>query len=144
MFSSATGEWATPQDFYDRLNKEFHFGLDAAATAENAKCGSFFTEADDGLTKPWTPFTTFVNPPYGRNKTGPWVHKAFEESQRGALVVMLLAARTDTRWFHKWILGHAEIRFLPGRLKFGGCKDSAPFPSMVVIFLPKASRPSTN
>ena len=52
----------------------------------------------------------------------------------GATVVMLLPARTDTRWFHDYIYGKAEVRFIRGRLKFGGSKNSAPFPSMVVIF----------
>jgi len=75
----------------------------------------------------------FCNPPYGR-ELGKWVEKAYNESRKGACVVMLIPARTDTRWFHDFILGRAEIRFLRGRLKFGGSKNSAPFPSMVVVF----------
>lgn len=75
---------------------------------------------------------TFCNPPYGR-VIGDWVKKAYEESRNG-LVVMLLPARTDTKWFHEYIYGKAEIRFLKGRLKFGDSVNSAPFPSMIVVF----------
>lgn len=76
---------------------------------------------------------TFCNPPYGR-EIGKWVRKAYEESKKGPTVVMLLPARTDTKWFHDYIYGKAEIRFIRGRLKFGGGENSAPFPSMVVVF----------
>ena len=134
MFSSKTGMWATPQDFFDKLDAEFHFGIDVCATPDNAKCSNFFTEKDNGLLQNWGGHgTIWCNPPYGR-EVGKWVKKAYETSQEGETVVMLLNARTDTRWFHEWIYGKAEIRFVKGRLKFGGSKNSAPFPSMVVIF----------
>ncbi|GED18212.1 DNA N-6-adenine-methyltransferase [Aneurinibacillus migulanus] len=133
MFSSATDEWATPQDFFDQLNQEFHFTLDPCATHESAKCARYFTEEDNGLAQDWTGEIVFMNPPYGR-VLGQWVKKAFEESIKGATVVCLLPARTDTRWFHDYIYHRAEIRFVKGRLKFGDSKNSAPFPSMVVIF----------
>lgn len=136
MFSSESGEWSTPQDFYNDLDSEFHFELDPAATADNAKNPVYYTKEQDGLSLPWAPARVFVNPPYGRGITGLWVKKAHDEWLKGALVVMLLPARTDTRWFHDWILGKAEIQFVRGRLKFGGCKDPAPFPSMVVIYRP--------
>lgn len=134
MFSSTTDLWATPQKFFDELDREFHFGLDPCATVENAKCEKFFTKDDDGLTKNWGGQNVFCNPPYGRD-IGKWVKKAYEESRKdNTLVVMLLPARTDTKWFHEWIYGKAEIRFIKGRLKFGDAKNSAPFPSMIVIY----------
>lgn len=137
MFSSATDLWATPQDFFDKLNEEFHFQLDVCATAENAKCEKYYTKDQDGLNMPWIGIC-WCNPPYGR-EIGRWVKKAFESSVRGATVVMLLPSRTDTRWFHDYIYGKAEIRFIKGRLKFGGSKNAAPFPSMVVIYRPAKS-----
>ena len=134
LFSSKEEKWATPQDFFDKLNDEFHFTLDAAASPDNAKCTNYFTEEQDGLAQSWGGHTVWCNPPYCR-KTGLWVKKAYEEHQRtGCTVVMLLPSRTDVRWFHDYILGKAEIRFIKGRLKFGGSKNSAPFPSIVVIY----------
>ena len=134
LFSSKEEKWATPQDFFDKLNDEFHFTLDAAASPDNAKCANYFTEEQDGLVQSWGGHTVWCNPPYCR-KTGLWVKKAYEEHQRtGSTVVMLLPSRTDVRWFHDYILGKAEIRFIKGRLKFGGNKNSAPFPSIVVIY----------
>lgn len=134
MFSSKTDMWSTPQEFFDELDKEFHFSLDVCATPENAKCSNFFTEKEDGLKQNWGgQRTIWCNPPYGR-EISKWVRKAYETGQQGETVVMLLPARTDTKWFHDYIYGKAEIRFIKGRLKFGGSKNSAPFPSMVVIF----------
>lgn len=132
MFSSKTDLWATPQELFDELNKEFHFELDVCATPENAKCRKFYTKEQDGLAQPWTGRVR-CNPPYGR-EIGQWVRRAFFAAVAGATVVMLLPARTDTRWFHEYIYGKAEVRFIRGRLKFGDSKNSAPFPSMVVIF----------
>jgi site-specific DNA-methyltransferase (adenine-specific) len=98
-FSSATPEWETPQALFDELSHIFGgFTLDPCATTQNAKCTRFFTREDDGLSQPWTG-KVFVNPPYGR-EIGKWVRKAYEESQNGALVVCLLPARVDTRWWH--------------------------------------------
>ena len=138
MFSSATDNWATPQDFFDKLNDEFHFTLDVCADENNHKCEHYYTKEIDGLRRPWIG-TIWCNPPYGR-KIGEWVRRAYLSSNIGsATVVMLLPARTDTRWFHDYIYNkpNTEIRFIKGRLKFGGCKNSAPFPSMVVIFRSK-------
>lgn len=129
MFSSKTDLWATPQDFFEKMNEEFGFNLDVCATKENAKCDRFFTINDDGLSKDWGGAVCWCNPPYGR-EIGKWVKKASESD----FCVMLLPARTDTRWFHDYIYGKAEIRFLKGRLKFGESKNAAPFPSMIIIF----------
>lgn len=136
LFTSNTDLWATPQEFFDGLNKEFGFTLDVCATKENAKCAKFYTKEDDGLCKNWHGEVCWMNPPYGR-EIGKWVKKASEtNSYFGNTIVCLLPARTDTKWFHDYIYGKTEIRFLKGRLKFGGQKNSAPFPSMVVVFGP--------
>lgn len=132
FYSSKTDMWATPQDFFDALDAEFHFTLDACAVKENAKCEAYYTPEQDGLEQPWTG-RVWCNPPYGRN-VGQWVKKAHDTASGGGFVVMLLPARTDTRWFHDYIYGKTEVRFIKGRLKFGSCQNAAPFPSMVVIF----------
>lgn len=133
LFSSNTELWSTPQDFFDELNKEFDFDLDPCALPENAKCAKFFTPEDDGLAQDWTGHRVFCNPPYGR-KIAAWVKKCHDEAQNGTLIVMLIPARTDTSYFHDYIYGKADLRFVRGRLKFGNSKQGAPFPSMVVIY----------
>ena len=134
MFSSKTDMWSTPQDFYNKLNEEFSFNLDPCSTEENYKCEKHFTIDDDGLKQDWSGHAVFCNPPYGR-VLKEWVQKCYEESLKpNTKVVMLIPARTDTIYFHRYIYNIATIRFLKGRLKFGDCKNSAPFPSMVVIF----------
>lgn len=133
MLSSEDMTWGTPQKFFDELNKEFNFTLDPCATVETAKCDKFFTKEDDGLKQNWGGYRVFCNPPYGK-EIGKWVKKA---SESNTLVVMLIPARTDTKYFHEYIYHKAEIRFIKGRLKFEGkqkCSGSAPFPSMLVIF----------
>lgn len=129
LFSSETEMWETPQWLFDELNQEFKFELDCCATQENKKCAKYFSPEQDGLAQEWTG-KVWCNPPYGR-EVGKWCEKA---ARSKATVVMLLPARTDTKWFHEYIYGVAEIRFLKGRLKFGCAKNSAPFPSMVVIW----------
>ncbi len=131
MFSSKSADWETPQWLYDELDKEFHFTVDVCATEKNAKCRDFFSLEVDGLEPNWRG-VCWMNPPYGRT-IGKWVRKAYEESQNGATVVCLLPSRTDTAWWHDYCL-KGEIRFLRGRLKFSNSKNSAPFPSVIVIF----------
>ena len=135
MFSSKTDQWATPQDFFDKLDAEFHFTLDPCADEFNRKCEKFFTKEQDGLAKDWTGERVFCNPPYGR-EIQHWVRKCFKEVMEGGcpLAVMLIPSRTDTKWFHDYVYGKSEVRFIKGRLKFGGAKYNAPFPSMVVVF----------
>ena len=141
MFSSKKDDWETPQWLFDDLDSEFHFTLDPCADESNHKCDKFFTKSEDGLSKCWKGENVFCNPPYGR-EIGKWVRKAYE-TQKSAwnykyktIVVMLVPARTDTKWFHDYIYNkeNVEIRFLKGRLKFGNAKNSAPFPSMIVVF----------
>ena len=150
LLSSRNLEWCTPKDFFDELNTEFHFTLDAAATKDNALCANYYTQEMDGLTLPWNPKTgaVFCNPPYGR-EVGKWVKKAYEEAKiRCITIVMLLPARTDTSYFHEYIYGFAEVRFLRGRLKFtdgaGNAYWPAPFPSMVVIYNYNPSKSMAN
>lgn len=134
FYSSKTDLWSTPQDFFDKLDREFHFNLDPCADKFNHKCDNYFDKSIDGLTQSWEGYTVFCNPPYGRS-IGKWVKKAFIESQKqNTVVVMLIPARTDTSYFHDFIYGKSEIRFIRGRLKFGDGQGRAPFPSMVVIF----------
>ena len=132
-FSSASDLWSTPQEFFDTLNAEFHFTVDVCATRENAKCSTFFTKQDDGLKQKWRG-VVWMNPPYGR-EISQWMAKAYASLQEGATVVCLVPARTDTAWWHNYAV-KGEIRFIRGRLKFGGQTNSAPFPSAVVIFKP--------
>lgn len=135
LFSSAKGDWGTPPELFRMLNDEFHFNCDVAASAENALCEKCYTETDSAFFHNWDG-VCFCNPPYGR-EVGRWVEKALREARAGrATTVMLLPARTDTRWFHEyiWPYRQVEVRFIKSRLKFVGAKNSAPFPSMVCIF----------
>lgn len=131
-YSSKSYEWETPKDFFDELNNEFGFTLDVCASVDNAKCDRFFTIKDNGLAQQWTNETVWMNPPYGDHITD-WIKKAHYQQHKANVIVALLPARTDTRWFHAYIYNKTEIRFLKGRLRFSG-KDPAPFPSMVVIW----------
>jgi phage N-6-adenine-methyltransferase len=135
MFSSKTGEWSTPQDFFDKLNWRFGaYTLDPCANPANTKCPNFFTEAEDGLTKSWEGFNSFINPPYGRGIER-WIKKAYDESRHeNTSVTMLVPARTDTKYWHSYIMKADEVYFVKGRLKFGDSKNSAPFPSAVIVF----------
>lgn len=131
MFTSKTDLRETPKDFFEKLNQEFHFTLDPCATDENHKCKRYFTKKEDWLKQNRDNETVYCNPPYWKeikNRVQKWYFS------RGGVVVMLLPARTDTKRFHDYIYNKSEIRFIKGRLKFWNAKNSAPFPSMVVIF----------
>jgi len=133
MFSSKRHDYGTPQELFDKWNEEFHFTCDPCATVSNAKCAFYLTPEQDGLKQKWFG-NVFMNPPYGR-EIGKWIQKAYEEFLVGHcnLVVCLVPARTDTKWWHEYcMLG--EIRFLRGRIKFVGAENCAPFPSALVIF----------
>ena len=137
MFSSVDMSWETPQHIFDKLNEEFNFTLDPCASDTTFKCDKYYTEEDDGLSKSWKDENVFVNPPYGR-AIKDWVEKCYTESlTSNGVIVMLVPARTDTRYFHNYIYHKSEIRFIKGRLKFlqnGKELNSAPFPSMIVIY----------
>lgn len=133
-FRSKTCLWATPWDFFQKLDAEFGFTLDVCALPENAKCKRYFTPKVDGLKQDWRG-VCWMNPPYGR-EIGKWVAKALESARNGSTVVCLLPARTDTAWWHNYVMQASEIRFVKGRLRFVGAESSAPFPSAVVVFRP--------
>ena len=130
-FSSKTDLWYTPQDFFKKYDDVYKFETDVCATDDNAKCAKYYTEEMDGLSQEWRG-VCWMNPPYGRT-ISKWMKKAYESSLTGATVVCLVPARTDTGWWHDYAM-KGDIEFIRGRLKFGGSKNSAPFPSAVVVF----------
>jgi phage N-6-adenine-methyltransferase len=134
-FSSKSHLWGTPQTFFDELNKIYKFNTDVCATAENAKCKHFYSPQEDGLKQFWFG-TCWMNPPYGKEIKF-WVKKAYESSLYGCKVVCLLPSRTDTAWWHDYVIPHGKITFIRGRLSFtnsAGSKNPAPFPSAIVVF----------
>jgi phage N-6-adenine-methyltransferase len=148
MFGKASDEWTTPQAFWLTLHEEFDFEIDAAASRDNAKLPVYFDAHIDGLVAHWHDCASraWLNPPY--SKCAEFVAKADMERQHGVTTVMLIPSRTDTRWWHAHIWDRdthqprpgVEIRFVKGRLKFGDGKNSAPFPSVVVIFRPREAQ----
>ena len=132
-FKSESIEWATPQEFFNKLNEEFSFEIDVCATKENAKCSNFFTKEIDALCQEWHG-TCWCNPPYGK-QIKHWIKKSYDTAkQNNGTVVCLIPARTDTQWWHEYVMKATEIRFIKGRLKFNNHKNSAPFPSALVVF----------
>ena len=135
MFSAKTDDWRTPEDMLRELNKEFNFDFDPCPL--DASFNGLTMDVLSGS-------CMFVNPPYShsgsKGKKGKpgytkgWVEKCHEEWQKGKTIVLLIPSRTDTAYFHDFILGKAEIRFVRGRLKFSGHHNPAPFPSMLAIF----------
>ena len=131
--------WATPPEVFDPLHAEFSFTLDPCAQPHTAKCARFYTEADDGLSRDWGHERVFMNPPYGREVYA-WTRKAREAARGGALVVGLLPASTDLRWWHEDVVGHAEVRYIRGRVRFltgGPYRASGFFASVVVVWRPR-------
>ncbi len=131
LMSSNSDRWETPQKLFDELNQKYNFEIDVCALPENAKCENYFSPEVDGLKQEWSG-ACWMNPPYGR-EIGKWMKKALESSRNGATVVCLVPARTDTAWWHDYAM-KGEIEFIRGRLKFGNSKNSAPFPSAIVVF----------
>ncbi len=130
--SSKNMEWETPQDFFDGLNKRFHFSIDVCENDKNAKCPVYYTPEQDGLKQPWAG-NCWMNPHYGR-EIGKWIKKAYEESRKWATVVCLIPSRTDTAYWHDYVMKSDKVEFVRERLKFGGATENAPFPNAVVIF----------
>lgn len=140
LFSSNKMNWETPIELFEKLNSIFDFKLDVAASKDNKKCNIYYDEETNGLNQPWQTQAggVWCNPPYGK-AIGLWVEKAYKESKKSNTpIVMLIPSRTDTKYFHDFIYGKAEIFFIRGRLKFLNEKkeeeSSAPFPSMIVIY----------
>lgn len=145
-YSSKSTEWETPKYVFDVLKEKYNIVLDTCATEENTKCTVYYDKKADGLKQNWSVVKEFgkdascwMNPPYGRSIAG-WVKKAHEETFNGVRTIALLPARTDTRWFHEYIIGRYEVSFWRGRIKFANAKTSAPFPSMIVIFEPLSKK----
>jgi site-specific DNA-methyltransferase (adenine-specific) len=147
VFSHQSDEYITPKWLFDKLNECYHFTLDPCANIINHQCDKYYTMEDDGLSKSWVNENVFINPPYSNIKA--WIKKAHDESyiSRKNYYVLLVPSRTDTRWFHDYVLDCAiEVNFIRGRLKFdnpmfpswradGSHKVSpAPFPSMVIVY----------
>jgi phage N-6-adenine-methyltransferase len=131
-FSSKSDNWSTPQYVYDQLSNDYGpFILDVCADEQNAKCENYIDEEMDGLKTEWYG-KCFMNPPY--SSVSDWMEKAYKESLRGVMTVCLVPARTDTKWFHKYVMEADVVEFIQGRIKFGDSTNSAPFPSMVVVF----------
>jgi phage N-6-adenine-methyltransferase len=132
LYASESSDWETPRWLFEKLDQEFHFTLDVCASRGNAKCSRYFPPEKDGLVQRWSG-VCWMNPPYGR-QVGKWVQKAWEEGQRGCVVVCLLPVRSDTRWWHQWVMKSSEIRLLSKRLTFEGAGNKAPFPVAIVVF----------
>ena len=140
LYSSEKMDWATPQDLFDKLDEEFSFTLDVCAIASNAKCSDFYSPEDNGLLQSWSG-VAWMNPPYGRG-IDQWVKKAFESSRENCKCVCLVPVRSDTRWWHDYVMKAAEIRLLTRRLSFEGANNKAPFPAAIVVFDPSSTTPS--
>lgn len=140
LFSSKSDEWETPEDLFVKLDYKFQFNLDAAASEENHLLRVWFGEgspyAENALLTEWNKYgdRVFLNPPY--SMCSEFMKKVWEEiyAHKSLSVVCLLPARTDTKWFHNYVYNQCEIKFLKGRLKFSGSKNSAPFPSMLCYY----------
>ncbi|MBY0332289.1 MAG: helix-turn-helix domain-containing protein [Acetobacteraceae bacterium] len=137
--SSAHDAWTTPTDLLDRLYAVLGgpFSLDPCspgAVLSPVRAGRHYTREDDGLAQDWHG-AVFMNPPYSR-ELGRWTAKARTEVEAGraSLVIGLIPARTDTRWWHQDIAGHAHAWILRGRVRFGGASTAAPFPSALVLW----------
>jgi site-specific DNA-methyltransferase (adenine-specific) len=136
MFSSKSDEWNTPQKLFDKLNEYYKFTLDPCANEQNRKCQKYFSKETNGLVQDWAGEVVFVNPPY--SDVASWVEKCYNEYKDNDVTsVLLIPARTDTKWFHKYCMKADLVQFVKGRVKFenGASKpNSAPFPSMIVVF----------
>lgn len=133
MTKKPSDEWGTPDEFFKALDAEFHFDLDPCATEENHKCDEYYTKETDGLLQDWGGRAVFCNPPY--SEISKWVEKCYREGQKdNTVVVLLIPSRTDTKYFWNFIVHRAELRFVKGRLRFGGSKTNAPFSSLIVIY----------
>lgn len=136
-FSSVRQDWTTPRVLFDKLNQEFNFEWDLAASPENALCKNFYTQENDGLKQNWNGIC-WLNPPYGdkQSKMVDWIKKAYNSTQENEnlTVVMLIPARTNTKWFHSFCLKSAELKFICGRPKFGDSLHGLPQPLVFVVF----------
>ena len=133
MRTSLSDRWSTPRYLFEHMDREFHFTVDVCADSTNHKCARYYDEETDGLSQDWSGEVCWMNPPYGR-EIGRWVHKARVSAEQGAIVVALVPARTDTRWWREDMVHATEWRFINGRVRFGEGAGSAPFPSVLAVF----------
>ena len=127
-------KWETPSKIFDELSEKIQFTLDPCCEINTAKCKKFYTEQDNGLIQDWTGETVFVNPPYSRGNIDVWMKKCYEESLKGVVIIALIPVSTSSKWFHNYVLGHADLKFYKGRLRFKGAPFTAPFSSMLAIY----------
>lgn len=141
IFESRNMCWETPPYLFDKINAEFSFTLDAAASTENAKVAQYYTETDDALKQTWNG-NVWLNHPYGRQIVQ-FMQKACEETTCGnsELVVCLVPVRSDTKWWHHFAMQATEIRLFDRRVRFVGAEHTAPFPSCLVVFRNPLSEP---
>lgn len=136
-FDSIKQDWTTPKILFNKLNEEFNFEYDLAADKDNALCSKFYTKENDGLKQSWEGIC-WLNPPYGdkTSKMVDWIKKSYNDSQTNPnlTVVMLIPARTNTKWFHNYCMKAAEVRFICGRPKFGDSKHGLPQPLILLVF----------
>lgn len=150
LYSSASSEYGTPDYIFEPVRAALGLDFDGAASHENHKLPYYATkdgvfrknhstpahvdrEYHDGLTVPWADKRVFLNPPYGV-ETSVWVRKTVHE--KAQVAALLLPARVDTDWFHRWVAPYAEVTFIMGRIKFEGMPSSAPFPSIIAVYSP--------
>lgn len=140
LYSSDKMDWETPKQLFNKLNEEFYFSLDVCATPINTKCKMFFAIGDQSLDRDWFGIV-WMNPPYGR-EISKWVAKAYNESRKtNCRCVCLLPVRSDTKWWHQYVMRASEIRLLNKRLSFEGANNKAPFPVAIVIFDSTSNKP---
>jgi phage N-6-adenine-methyltransferase len=132
MFTNRTDEWGTPKALFNTLNERYKFTLDPCASHENAKCERYITAEQDGLKANWGGSRVFVNPPYSQSAL--WLKKCYEEHLAGTFVVVLIPCRTDTRYFHDYAMKASTVFLIKGRLKYNDARQSAPFPSCLLVF----------
>jgi site-specific DNA-methyltransferase (adenine-specific) len=135
LFSSDFHGYSTPSELFEWANKRFNFTVDVCADKSNHKCSKYYTEESNGLLQSWRDEVAWCNPPYNRTKL--WILKGINEIKNNdcETVVYLIPARVETKLWQEVIAPDAsKIIFLKGRLKFSGNRNSAPFPSALVIF----------
>jgi site-specific DNA-methyltransferase (adenine-specific) len=133
LLTSNSDEWTTPRWLFDRLDERFNFTLDPACTHENALCVKHYTQEEDGLMYNWDGESVFLNPPY--SQIDRWMRHCAEQAGKAKCIVALIPARPDTRWWWDYVRKADLIYFIKGRLRFGGGKSGAPFPSALAIWL---------
>ena len=150
MFSSSKMDWRTPPEVFDFFNSRYAFDFDAAATPEDALLPDFIPPSVDALATDWgrlfpNASAAWVNPPYGRG-VDKWMAKCAAEGAAGMLVGALVFARTDTRWWHDYVMQARTVWLIKGRIRFlghdGVAGNSAPAPSAFVVWCgPQSSTP---